>query len=171
MLAGRWPRGCAQGPLPGSFGAAVGPSTERIIFMWKENLGIDVEVIQTEWATYLQDLRSLNFQMFGGLAWIADYPDPENFLDVLFYSESSDNHMGYVSEELDQVLEKARIELDEQARFELYHQAEEIILRDAPWIPLWHGKEGYILVKPNVKDYYLLPLVTPKLRFVHMTQQ
>ena len=156
--------------LPGSFGAAVGPSTQAILAMWENNLGIQVDVVQTEWATFLQDLRRSRFQMFGGLAWIADYPDPENFLDVLFHSESSDNNMGYFNPELDRLLVQARTELDQQARFELYHRAEETIVRDAPWIPLWHGDEAYVLVKPNVHDYHLLPLVVPKLRFVYMTE-
>ena len=156
--------------LPGAFGAPVGGSTEAILAMWQEHLGIEVDLVQTEWATFLQDLRQLRFQMFGGLAWIADYPDPENFLDVLFHSESSDNHMGYASPELDRLLVQARTELDQEKRFNLYNRAEEIIVRDAPWIPLWHGDEGYVLVKPNVKNYYLLPLVVPKLRFVYMTE-
>ena len=156
--------------LPGSFGAPVGGSTEAILAMWRENLGIEVELVQTEWATFLQDLRQRRFQMYGGLSWGADYPDPENFLDVLFHSESIDNNMAYSSAELDGVLEQARIELDQQKRFELYHEAEEIILRDAPWIPLWHGNESYRLVKPNVQNYYFLPLVVPKLRFVYMTE-
>ena len=155
--------------LPGSFGATVSPSYDAILQMWKDNLGIEVSLVQTEWATFLQDLRRLRFQMFGGLAWIADYPDPENFLDILFHSESSDNHMGYSNPDLDRLLEQARTELDQEARFNLYHLAEEMILRDAPWIPLWHDTEVDLLVKPNVKNYYLLPLVVPKLRFVYLT--
>lgn len=154
--------------LPGSFGAPVGGSTEAILNMWQEHLGIEVELVQTEWATFLQDLRQRRFQMFGGLAWVADYPDPENFLDVLFHSESSDNNMGYSNLELDRILEQARTELDQEARFKLYNRAEEMIVRDAPWIPLWHGDEGYILIKPQVHDYYLLPMIVPKLRFVYM---
>ena len=156
--------------LPGSFGAPVGGSTEAILAMWEEHLGIEVELVQTEWATFLQDLRKRNFQMFGGLAWGADYPDPENFLDVLFHSESSDNNMGYSNLELDRVLEQARTELDPQARFKLYNRAEEIIVQDAPWIPLWHGDENYVLLKPNIHDYYLLPMIVPKLRFVYMEE-
>ena len=52
--------------LPGSFGASVGPSTEAILAMWQETLGIEVEVLQTEWATYLQDQHEGRFQMYGG---------------------------------------------------------------------------------------------------------
>ena len=155
--------------LPGAFGVTVSDSTQAILAMWQEHLGIKVELVQTEWATFLQDLRQRRFQMFGGLAWIADYPDPENFLDVLFHSESSDNNMGYSNPELDRLLVQARTELDQELRFNLYHRAEEIIVQDAPWIPLWHGDEGYVLVKPDVHDYYLLPMIVPKLRFVYMT--
>ncbi len=156
--------------LPGSFGAPVSPSMEAILQMWRENLGIEVEILQTEWAIYLQDLHQRRFQMFGGLAWIADYPDPENFLDVLFHSESSNNHTGYANQEVDRLLESARLELNETKRFNIYHQVEEMILNDAPWVPLWHGNEGYVLVKPYVQDYFLFPLVIPRLRYVYMTQ-
>ena len=155
--------------MPGSFGAGVSGSTVAILAMWQEHLGIEVELVQTEWATFLQDLNQRRFQMFGGLLWGADYPDPENFLDVLFHSKSSDNNMGYSNPELDRLLEQARTELEQEKRFNLYHRAEEIIVRDAPWITLWHGTEGHVLVKPNVHNYYLLPLVVPQLRFVYMT--
>ena len=157
--------------LPGSFGATVDPATEVLLQMWRETLGIEIELLQTEWAIFLQDLNRRRFQMFGGLAWVADYPDPENFLDVLFHSKSSNNHTYYSNKEVDALLEEARVELDEQTRFEIYHQVENMILEDAPWVPLWHGDSGYILIKPQVHDYFLFPLVIPKLRYVYMTEE
>ena len=107
--------------------------------------------------------------MFGGLAWVADYPDPENFLDVLFHSESSNNQTSYSNEEVDTLLEQARGEQDEQTRFEIYQRVENMILEDAPWVPLWHEAGSYALVKPQVHEYFLFPLVIPKLRYVYMT--
>ena len=104
------------------------------------------------------------------IGWIADYPDPENFLDILFYSESSNNHTGYNNPTVDALLEQARVGSPEE-RYELYHQAERIILDEAPWIPLWHGGEQYVLVKPQVKDYYQTRLVIPKLRHVYITEE
>ena len=156
--------------LPGSFGASVSPTIEAIIQMWRENLGIEMEILQTEWAIFLQDLHRGRFQMFGGLAWIADYPDPQNFLDVLFHSESSDNQSRYSNQEVDRLLEEARVELDEEVRFEIYHRAEQMILEDAPWIPLWHGDTGFVLLKPNVKDYFLFPMVIPRYRYVYVIE-
>ena len=156
--------------LPGSFGAAVSPSIEAMLAMWEENLGVRINLLQTEWAIFLQDLHQQRFQMFGGLGWIADYPDPENFLDVLFHSESNNNQSQYTNFELDLLLERARVEQDETARFELYHRAEEIIVKDAPWVPLWHSNGGSVLIKPNVNDYFLFPLVIPKYRYVYFTE-
>ena len=156
--------------LPGSFGASVSPSIEAMLAMWEANLDVRIELLQTEWAIFLQDLHRKRFQMFGGLGWIADYPDPENFLDVLFHSQSNNNQSEYTNFELDLLLERARVELDETARFKLYHQAEEIIVADAPWVPLWHSNGGSVLIKPNVNDYFLFPLVIPKYRYVYFTE-
>ena len=156
--------------LPGNFGAGVSPSIEAMLAMWGGNLNVDIQLQQTEWATFLQDLHQNRFQMFGGLGWIADYPDPENFLDVLFHSKSNNNQSEYNNGQLDILLERARVELDESARFELYHQAEEIIVDDAPWVPLWHSNGGSVLIKPNVNDYFLFPLVIPKYRYVYFTE-
>jgi ABC-type transport system substrate-binding protein len=154
--------------IPGSFGASAGLDLDVILQMWQKNLGIRVEVQQTEWATFLQDLNRRRFQMFE-IGWIADYPDPENFLDILFHSKSTNNHGSYRNLEVDALLEQARVEPDEATRFRLYNRIEQMIVDDAPWVPLWHSGVGYALVKPKVRDYYLTPLVIPKLRYVYFS--
>ena len=156
--------------LPGDFGAAVSPSSEAMLAMWEGILGVEIGILQTEWAIFLQDLHQNRFQMFGGLRWSADYPDPENFLDGLFHSQSNNNQAQYSNGQLDLLLERARVEPDESARFELYHQAEEIIVDDAPWVPLWHTNGGSVLIKPFVKDYFLFPLLIPKYRYIYFTE-
>ncbi|PKB72363.1 MAG: hypothetical protein BZY87_00820 [SAR202 cluster bacterium Io17-Chloro-G6] len=153
---------------PGSFGANVSLDMEVVLQMWEKNLGIRTEFQQTEFATFLKDLNKRRFQMFD-IGWIADYPDPENFLDILFYSDSSNNHTNYSNPEVDALLEEARVETDETLRFDLYNQVEQMILDDAPWIPLWYSGERYLLVKPNVHDYLQTPLIIPKLRHVYLT--
>ena len=156
--------------LPGSFGAAISPTTEAFLAMWQETLGVEIGILQTEWAIFLEDLHQNRFQMFGGFGWIADYPDPENFLDVLFHSKSTNNQSQYSNGQLDLLLERARVEQDEQARFDLYHQAEKIIVDDAPWVPLWHSNGGSVLIKLYVNDYFLFPLVIPKYRYIYFTE-
>ena len=155
---------------PGSFGSNVSLDMEVVLAMWEKNLGIKTEFQQTEFATFLKDLNKRRFQMFD-IGWIADYPDPENFLDILFYSDSSNNHTNYNNPEVDALLEQARIETDEAKRFRIYNVVEQTILDDAPWIPLWYSGERYLLVKPYVQDYLQTPLIIPKLRHVYLTDK
>lgn len=136
--------------------------------MWKQNLGVQVQVQQVEWATYLNDLKRHKFQMFGVTSgWIADYPDPQDFLDILFYSKSYENHMGYNNPALDKLLEQARVEQDPARRLKLYQDAEQIIVDDAPVIPL-HNSREYWLVKPNVKGVFRAPMIVPWLKNVYI---
>ena len=154
--------------IAGNFGASVGLDMEVMLRSWEETLGVEVEIQQTEWATFLQDLHKRRFQMFV-IGWSADYPDPENFLDILFHSESTNNWGAYSNREVDSLLEKARVEPDQVARFQQYNVIEQLIVDDAPWVPLWHSTERKVLIKPQVKDYFLVPMTIPKLRHVYFS--
>ncbi|MBI2853063.1 MAG: peptide ABC transporter substrate-binding protein [Chloroflexi bacterium] len=156
---------------PGALGSAVGLDLEAMLAMWRENLGIQIEVQQVEFATFLGDVDARRLQMWE-LGWVADYPDPQNFLDILFHSKSVNNQTGYSNPEVDQLLEQARTEADEAKRLDLYRQAEDLIIKDAPWILTWHEAERYRLIKPKVKNsqYLLLPLVVPKYRLLSLEE-
>jgi len=153
-------------------GAGGTPSeyVEAITEMWKQNLEVEVFIEQTEWATFLSDItRKPNPYQLYNVGWIADYPDPQNFLDILFHCDSLDNKTGYCNEEVDQLLEAARIEKDQTRRFEIYEQAEQLVISDAAWVPLWYSK-GYVLVKPWIKDYRFPGTIVPKLKYVTIQQ-
>ena len=49
-------------------------------------------------------------------------------------------------------------------RISLYHEAEQLIINDAAWVPMWFTGERYALVKPNVKGYAMTPMIVPKLK-------
>ena len=153
--------------VPGR-GGNIGLDLEVILEMWRQTLGVEVEIQQVEWATFLGDLNRKRFQAFAGLAWQADYPDPQNFLDILFHSESETNHGGYSNPKVDALLEEARVELDPGNRIRLYNEAEEIIVNDAAWIPLWYTGDRNLLIKPYIKGYALTPMTVPKLRHVYI---
>ena len=114
-------------------------------------------------------MNERKYQMFS-LGWIADYPDPENFLDLLFHGESQNNHTAYSNPEVNRLLEEARTERDRERRFEIYNQAEQMILDDAPWVWTWFRGEGYALIKPEVSDYFLLQMSIPKYRYIYFNQ-
>ena len=153
--------------VPGT-GGTIGLDLEVVIEMWRQVLGVEVEIQQVEWATYLQDLNESKFQAFAGLGWEADYPDPQDFLDILFHTESSLNHGAYSNLDADRILEEARTEQDPNRRVQLYRDAEELIVNDGAWVPLWYTGERHVLLKPDVKDYRVTPMIVPKLKEIRI---
>ncbi len=103
-----------------------------------EAVGIQVEIhYLTDWPAFSKMLDEKKFPVFL-YAWYADVPDPENFLFKLFHSRSSRNFFGYSNPAVDDLFFRAGRELDLQRRAELYRHAEELILADAPIIPIFH---------------------------------
>ena len=149
--------------VPGST-ATPPPFSEVLREQWKTNLGVEIRIQQIEFATFLEDLKKGTYQMFQ-IGWIADYPDPQDFIDILFYSKSLENNPKYSNPEVDKLIEEARIERNTEKRLKLYQEAEQTIVSDGPWLPLWYGK-SYLLVKPHVKGYQPAPMVIPHLRQV-----
>jgi len=141
---------------------------EAIALVLEENLGITIEIEQSDWATFLEGLDDAHhpYQMYV-LGWIADYPDPENFLNVLFNSSSYDNHSHYQNPEVDRLLNEAGLEMDLEARQLLYLQAEKTVLSEVPVIPLYHDVE-YRLTKPYVKNLAQPAMVVPVLQYAYI---
>ena len=92
----------------------------------------------TDWPTFSRQLAEGKLPVFL-YAWFADVPDPDNFLFKLFHSRSPRNFTGYANPLVDQLLLQARTEPHLQRRVELYRRAEQLILDDAPIIPVWHS--------------------------------
>ena len=145
----------------GGYGNDIPAYLGAIIQAWQLNLGVEVQLRQLEQDAFLYHLQEEKDGMFA-TGWIADYPDPHNFLDILFRSGSDYNYSAYSNPALDALLDRAAIEQDEATRFAMYREAEQIVLNDAPCLPLWNGR-NYILTKPYVKGYALNPQGIPSL--------
>jgi oligopeptide transport system substrate-binding protein len=89
--------------------------------------------------------------------WGADYPHPQNFLEILFATGYESNIGEYSNPEVDALLQAAGVEQDNELSLELYQQAEQELVSDAACLPLWFG-QSYLLVKPYVTGYSLNPL-------------
>ncbi len=138
------------------WGGLISQELEAIIHEWRQNLGIEVKVRQLEPQRFLYHLEQEKNEMFY-LGWVADYPHPQDFLEVLFRTGADSNESGYSNPEVDSLLEMAGVELDYERSLALYQQAEQILVDDAACLPLWFG-QNYILVKPYVKGYDLNPM-------------
>jgi oligopeptide transport system substrate-binding protein len=137
-----------------------------IIQEWQQNLGVEISVRQVETEKLLYNLKREKDEMFT-MGWIVDYPDPNDFLDVLFYTGSEVNISEYSNPSLDALLDQAAVEQNESDRLAMYQQAEQLVVDDAPCIPLWHGT-NYVLVKPYVKGYEVSAQGIPDLSKVYI---
>lgn len=146
--------------------SGAGDIVEALVKSYEQNLGLQIEVEELPWAEFLQDLNRPDspYQMYQ-LGWIADYPDPQNFLEILFHSDSAQNHGGYSNPAVDVLLNEARGAQDANERLALYQQAEQLILDDAVWIPLTFDVENW-LVKPYVQNYQIPPIKVPKFQHI-----
>lgn len=127
-----------------------------LIDMWQKNLGVEVRVRQLEPEKYFQLLKEEKDELFES-GWVADYPDPENFLDILFHGGSEENTGEYSNPKVDTLLEQARVEQDITARLKLYQEIEQILVSDAACLPLFFDV-NYFLVKPYVEDFVVTPM-------------
>lgn len=94
--------------------------------------------------------------------WLQDFPDPANFLDVLFNKKSitntsSVNRAFYSNPEVNALLDAAGVETNRAKRLKMYQGAEKIIVADAPWVFL-HHTERYVAHQPWVKNFSLHPM-------------
>lgn len=133
-----------------------------------EESGIKVQVEVVQKSLLLTMTSSSTAPFFRG-SWIADYPDAENYLSV-FYSKNPapPNYTRYKNPEFDALFEKAIAETNDSARYRLYQQADQVMMNDAPVVPLWYDEVVH-LVQPHVQGFYpnalnLLELRRVKLR-------
>jgi ABC-type oligopeptide transport system substrate-binding subunit len=103
---------------------------------WKE-LGLNVKIRVQEWAQFLEFIgpppdKSVFVYRLG---WIGDYVDPINFLE-LWTCESGNNSTNFCNKEYDQLVEKARATADNDARYEIYGQLEDILLGEDGEVPI-----------------------------------
>ena len=148
------------------YGNSIPAYLGAIIQEWQQNLGVEISVRQLETENFIYNLKEEKDEMFT-MGWIADYPDPHNFLDILFHTGSEVNICEYNNPALDALLDQAAIEQDETVRLAMYQQAEQMVVVDAPCLPLWHST-NYVLAKPYVKGYEISPQGIPDLSKVYI---
>lgn len=138
--------------------------------MWQKNLGVEITVRNLDPNTFYEQSSQQDYGQVTTTGWCADYPDPENFADVLFHTDAEMNKGSYSNPELDRILEQARVEPDVIKRIDLYQQAEKIIVEDAPVLFLYHSGD-FELVKPYIQGYILSPVSTyPQIRYLSIDQ-
>ena len=114
---------------------------EAVSNQLRQNLGIsDIKFQSLDFAQYLPKLENEDVTGPYRLAWIMDYPSPQNYLENLYYTGSSSNYTGYSNEEFDQLVDEGNAAESIDAGLESYAEAEQILAEDMPVIPMFFGK-------------------------------
>ncbi len=135
--------------------ANLSETAEAMAQMYRSNLGVDIQVNVLE-NSLLDDLHDHKVQMFY-VGWVADYPDPQDFVDILFGGTSEANHTRYANPNVDRLLRQAQDEKDPARRAALYQEAQTAIVEDAPAIPLFYETD-FNLVRPSVTGLTITPM-------------
>ncbi len=128
------------------------PAVEYLQAQWRESLGIEIIWEIMEWGMYLDRLdREPPHTCLAG--WMADYPDPDNFLRV----SPIRRYTGWQNKAYDSLVEEARRATDQEERMRLYQQADRILVEEAAIMPLTY-RRYHLLVKPWVKKSPTSPM-------------
>jgi oligopeptide transport system substrate-binding protein len=132
------------------YGGSISQVVQAAVYQWQQNLGVQVKVRQLETEYYYYNTKGEIDQLFD-TGWSADYPHPQDFLDILFHSGSDYNYGGYANPAADALIDQANLTADQNQSFALYQQAEQKIVDNAACIPVSFST-NYFLVKPYVKN-------------------
>ena len=123
-------------------------------------IGINVELTNQEWAVFLSTRQNGEYQI-ARHGWIGDYSDPMTFLDM-WVTDGGNNDSGFSNSEYDALIAEAKVETDLEKREELLRKAEDILMEEAPIIPVyfyttvmaWNDDVEGILVTSLGKVYF-----------------
>jgi peptide/nickel transport system substrate-binding protein len=137
-----------------------GEGEVRVAQLFQQDLariGVGIELKVVSFATYLKETGRPRVAQAAFTGWHQDFPDPSNFMDILFHSrsihpENSENRSFYRNPRLDAILDRARAEVDRDARLALYAEANAILADEAPWALLYYPVDMFVW-QPYVKGF------------------
>ncbi|ANF36030.1 peptide ABC transporter substrate-binding protein [Bacillus velezensis] len=121
--------------------------------MWKKNLGVKVELDNSEWNVYIDKLHSQNYQI-ARMGWLGDFNDPINFLELFRDKEGGNNDTGWEDPEFKKLLNQSQLETDPDKRIEELKKAEKIFIDAMPVAPVYFYTDPWVQDK-NLKNVIL----------------
>lgn len=138
---------------------------EYVQDQWKKNLGVDVKISNMEFKVLIPKRQNHDFQV-ARAGWLADFNDPLTFLD-LFTQGNGNNDPDYDNAEFEKFIKEAQNSGDAKVRMKAMHEAEKILMKDLPAIPLYFYTT-YQLESESIKDMYTSPQGFTYLMYAYM---
>ncbi len=136
--------------------------------MWKNNLGVEVELNNEEWAVFLDSLGEGDYDV-GRMGWIADFNDAINFIE-LFESTGGNNYTNWEDDEYKALVKESRTELDPDKRREILRDAEELFMDQMVINPVYFYTNLYAHHE-NVKDITVSPIGNIQYKWGYITEE
>lgn len=124
---------------------------EAIQAMWHTELGLTITLLSQEQQVALENRKALNYDV-SRASWFADYPDPISFLQA-FTTGNANNQTGWSNAAYDRLVAEAATTPDPAGRLQKFAAAEEILLTEAPVIPI-HIYSTIRLIDPRVQGWF-----------------
>ncbi len=118
--------------------------------MWKNNLGVEVNLDNQEWAVYLDKVHSLDYQV-ARMGWLGDFNDAINFLEMFRDAKGGNNDTGWENKEYQELLAKSATEGDPEVRQQMLKDAEAIFMDEMPIAPIYYYTNNWVQ-DPKLKD-------------------
>jgi ABC-type transport system substrate-binding protein len=117
------------------------------------DIGVKIKVVQNSWPELQNKITKRSVQVYG-IAWGADYPDAENFLQLLYGPNKSPgaNGSGYDNAEFNQLYKTASVLQDSPERTALYEKMSRIAAEQVPWVFGVH-RQSFIMKHSWLKNY------------------
>ncbi|MFI5355958.1 MAG: peptide ABC transporter substrate-binding protein [Opitutales bacterium] len=138
---------------------------EAIQQMWRQNLGIDVQLANQEWKVYLNSEQNLDYWIERA-GWIADYVDPNVFLEI-WTTGNTNNNTGWSNPEYDRLAAAALVAKTDPARYALYQKMDAILVDELPVIPIYYYTRVYAM-SPKVKGFWPNLLDDHPYKYIHI---
>jgi ABC-type transport system substrate-binding protein len=150
-------------PLLLEFGSTPDASGRDLDMVWKKSMdaiGINIKFKKARWPDLNKESRASKLQVGSFLAWYADYPDADNFLQLLYGPNSSpqSNAANFALPAFDRLYERARRLPDSPERTRLYQQMTRLFLVYAPWRLGVHRVQTHVS-QPWLLNYKKHPIV------------
>ena len=140
---------------------------EALQQMWKENLGVQVRLVNQEWKVYLDAQRTMSYEMCRG-SWIGDYNDPNTFLD-LWQADNGNNRTGWSNTNYDRFIAEAARATNQVQRYEFFQKAEAILLDEMPILPIYYYTH-VCAQRPEIKGWYPNILDNHPYKYVYLEE-
>jgi len=131
------------------------PIMEAVQNMWKENLGVNATISSQDWNVFLETRKEGDFQVARD-GWLGDYNDPISFIDM-WITGGGNNNAQWSNKEYDKIVSEIKSTTDAKERYAKMHEAEDLLAKDMPIIPIYYYTDLY-LISDKLEGMYTSPL-------------